>query len=70
MAISHSRWLEQRKHNYGNRLAITHFLLQSRISPHLGRAGGPYAKTVTAKTILPADLPDPELVFEGKTDHV
>ena len=40
--------------------------IQSRLNPHLGQAGSPYARTVKPVTILPANLPDPGLVFDGK----
>jgi len=33
--------------------------------PHLGRAGSPYARTVTPQTLTPGAPPDPGLVFEA-----
>lgn len=36
----------------------------SALNPHLGQAGGPYAKTVPSKTAPLGALPDPEILFE------
>ncbi|KAJ0165001.1 Linoleate 10R-lipoxygenase [Colletotrichum tanaceti] len=36
----------------------------SALNPHLGQAGGPYAKTVPSKTAPLGALPDPEVLFD------
>lgn len=43
---------------------------QNIMYPHLGKAGSPYARTVTTKTQVTGVLPDPSTIFDGKNpDH-
>ena len=41
-------------------------ILQSVLSPHLGQAGAPYAKTVPSKTHILGAQPDPGDIFDSR----